>query len=334
MTNRRTVWLVIPLNRNRTRKPAVSAMMEPFVPDSEPAPLPSSAVPPKAAPGILQSIALSVIFYVIVIGVAIPLELGKQLGRIEIDAALALAVELVIAWPIVFWICTVWSRTPFRQACGIRRFPLRIVPAVVVASLGATILLLEVVCWIPMSQSAKEAFGQLANSSAVTLFIPMVIIAPIAEEMFFRGQVLGGYLGRYSTTQAVWGSAILFAVFHLNPWQGVIALPLGLVYGWLVLRTGSVLPGMLSHAIVNFSTNYLLGPLATALGYSTAELAAMDDLPAGMLVLGGLLTVSGGMLLWWQLPVMPLARKFTQSDSSAAPTAIHAESVPAASESQ
>jgi hypothetical protein len=99
----------------------------------------------------------------------------------------------------------------------------------------------------------------------------VVVVAPVAEELFFRGLLLRGYLARYSVTTAVWVSALLFALFHLNPWQAIVALPLGVAYAWLVLHTGSVLPSMLSHAMVNFSTNFLLQPLAFVLGYSAAS---------------------------------------------------------------
>lgn len=280
----------------------VLAGMEPNIPlDADLAVPPANNVLRRPVPGIVESIGLSLLFYILVVVVAVPLEMQKQLGLVSLDAPMTLAIEFLIAWPIVMWICTRWSKTPFRQASRMRPFAIRIVPALIVASLGATILLLEVVSWIPMSDTARAAMSKLGDSSKFTLFLPVVVLAPIAEELFFRGQVLHGYLGRYSTTKAVWASAILFAIFHLNPWQAVIALPLGLAYGWLLLRTGSVLPGMLSHAVVNFSTNYLLGPISNALGYSDAELAAMSHFPPALLGLGATLAVVGSIHLWRQL---------------------------------
>ena len=47
---------------------------------------------------------------------------------------------------------------------------------------------------------------------------PAVVLGgPIAEESIFRGVILGGFLGRYSRSQAIWGSAILFTLMHGNP---------------------------------------------------------------------------------------------------------------------
>lgn len=270
----------------------------------------------KSVPGIAQSIALCVFFYCIVMVVAIPLKLLKQSGVLWLDTALASSIQQLIAWPVVIWSCLRWSRTPFREACRLRPFSVYITPALLIASFGVTILLLEAAAWIQMPEWIRKSFEEFAKGSKLTLFLPVVILAPLAEELFFRGQVLRGYLGRYSVTKSVWMSAVLFGLFHLNPWQGVVAVPLGAAYAWLVLRTGSVLPGMLSHAVVNFSTNYLLVPLATALGYSDAELEAMEHFPPAILAIGVAMAAVGGILLWRQLA--PPAGPEAEQGSSAA----------------
>jgi membrane protease YdiL (CAAX protease family) len=100
------------------------------------------------------------------------------------------------------------------------------------ASFGATPLLIEAAAVIPVPEILRGAFEyvnrQTADSHKLMLFLPVLVVAPVAEELFFRGLVLHGYARRYGLTKAVWGSAVLFAAFHLNPWQAVLALPLGL----------------------------------------------------------------------------------------------------------
>ena len=76
--------------------------------------------------------------------------------------------------------------------------------------------------------------------------VALVVIAPVAEELMFRGLCFAG-MGRY----ALPGSAALFAVAHGLP---VLLLPIfviGLGLGWLRSRTGSVYPGMGVHMSVN-----------------------------------------------------------------------------------
>ena len=81
--------------------------------------------------------------------------------------------------------------------------------------------------------------------------IAILAVAPLAEELLFRGVILTGFLRRYGMVRAVVFSAILFAVIHLNPCQIGAAFFGGLFLGWLYLRTGSLWPCIAMHAIYN-----------------------------------------------------------------------------------
>jgi membrane protease YdiL (CAAX protease family) len=255
-----------------------------------------------AGPGIARSLALCLVFYVVFMATILPTEFFRRAlapGSVYFSTMI---IPQLIAWFVTIRLGLQWSGVPLTTAFSLRPFPLRIVPALVVASFGATILLLEMASWIPMPESIRRDMTQdIARANWLLFLLPVVVVAPIAEEVFFRGLLLRGYLSRYSATTAMLGSAVLFAVFHLNPWQAIVAFPLGVAYAWLVLNTGSVLPGMLSHAMVNFSTTFLLHPLAVVLGYSSAELQAAKHFPPLMLGIGAVLTVSGCYLVSQQL---------------------------------
>ena len=252
----------------------------------------------KCIPGIRQSLALCALYF----GLYAVLTLAFQIAHVSLDMFWSLLVVQVIAWPLILWIGLRWSRVSFRQACPLTRFPVRIVPALLMASFGATILLLPIAGLIPMPEAIKKELAEgITGSSKLSFFFSIVLAAPLGEELFFRGWILRGYLGRYSARKAVWASAILFALFHLNPWQAVVALPLGLGFAWLFLRTGSLIPGILGHATVNFSTNFLLAPLALALGYDDEAMKALDHYPTSMLALGSAMAIIGGLVLWRQL---------------------------------
>jgi membrane protease YdiL (CAAX protease family) len=213
-----------------------------------------------------------------------------------------MVVPQLLAWFVTIRLGLQWVGVPIASACRVRAFPLRIVPGLLVASYGATIVLLEWAGWIPMPESMKQGLvEQVAQANWFLFLLPVVVVAPVAEELFFRGLLLRGYLARYSVTTAVWVSALLFALFHLNPWQAIVALPLGVAYAWLVLHTGSVLPSMLSHAMVNFSTNFLLQPLAFVLGYSAEQLQEATHFPPLMLGMGAAFTIAGCFIVWRQI---------------------------------
>ena len=85
--------------------------------------------------------------------------------------------------------------------------------------------------------------------------ISIGIIGPIAEELLFRGAVLGSLLAwkpiRSMPWIAILLSAALFGLVHMNPAQMPGAIAIGLLYGWLVYRTGSLLPGIVGHVFNN-----------------------------------------------------------------------------------
>jgi membrane protease YdiL (CAAX protease family) len=163
-------------------------------------------------------------------------------------------------------------------------------------------LILDAVKCLPGYRFFHEVHTEhLAGLSKLTLFLPVIVVAPIAEELFFRGLVLRGFLGRYPLAQAVGASALLFALFHLNFWTVVAVLPLGFGFAWLRLKTNSLVPCILSHMTVSITTNYLVAPLVLAFGGSPEVATEVVHYPFPMLALGAATAVIGGIVLWRQL---------------------------------
>jgi membrane protease YdiL (CAAX protease family)/uncharacterized RDD family membrane protein YckC len=89
--------------------------------------------------------------------------------------------------------------------------------------------------------------------AAIPVVVLIAIVAPIAEELFFRGMLFGGLRGRLSTYPAAAISAAVFGGLHAT--TGVTAVPPLIVFGFLLAllyeRTGSLVPGMIAHALNN-----------------------------------------------------------------------------------
>ena len=98
-----------------------------------------------------------------------------------------------------------------------------------------------------------ELFARLFDSDLGLWggIVRIVIIAPVVEELIFRGVIMSGFIRNYRPFYAIFYSALLFALFHLNPWQFPAAFLLGLVLGWVRIRTGSILACISGHAIHN-----------------------------------------------------------------------------------
>ena len=90
--------------------------------------------------------------------------------------------------------------------------------------------------------------GQLGLGSALLL---VALLPAVAEEVTFRGVVLAGLRRSGSRWIAVVGSALVFGLFHINPYHVLAASMIGLLLGWVALESGSIVPGMLMHLVNN-----------------------------------------------------------------------------------
>ena len=88
----------------------------------------------------------------------------------------------------------------------------------------------------------------------IFLFLAVVIVAPIGEEIVFRGflqRFLENYWG--DITRAVLITSLFFAMIHFNPFWTIQIYLLGVILGFLAWNTKSVIPSILLHIINNGS---------------------------------------------------------------------------------
>ncbi len=110
----------------------------------------------------------------------------------------------------------------------------------------------------PMYEFFSELMEKMTSDTA-TLFILAVVMAPLFEEIVFRGIMQKGMInGGMKPTSAIWISAILFGLVHANIWQFTGAVLLGYVLGLVYHRTKSLLMPILLHAFNNFVSLLLI----------------------------------------------------------------------------
>lgn len=83
------------------------------------------------------------------------------------------------------------------------------------------------------------------------------ILGPILEELLFRGAATRALLKKYTPGKAIFISALIFGVFHINPVQVIGAFFIGLLLAWIYYRSGSLIPCILIHIVNNSLSTYL-----------------------------------------------------------------------------
>jgi membrane protease YdiL (CAAX protease family) len=91
-----------------------------------------------------------------------------------------------------------------------------------------------------------------AMSRNVFGIISIAIMAPLVEELLFRGAIQGYMLRKgMKPLHSILIASAIFGIVHMNPIQIPFAFAIGLIFGWLYYRTGSVVPGIIGHFINN-----------------------------------------------------------------------------------
>jgi membrane protease YdiL (CAAX protease family) len=208
----------------------------------------------QAYPGPLQALGLvlGVLLLQVVIGGAIGV-LGPRMG-LGLPLAASIGLANLCAFGVVIW----WGVRASRLPAG-RVLPFRAVGPAVYLALALTVLGLGIVAseldnlvrWaLPVPRFLSDMLIGIASGGAASL-ATIVVIAPVVEEMLFRGVILGGFADRYRPATAVLTTALVFGIVHLNPYQFVSALILGVVLGWVFLKTRSLWPCIFAHALFN-----------------------------------------------------------------------------------
>jgi len=108
---------------------------------------------------------------------------------------------------------------------------------------------------LPRGWQDYDVAGLFLGQSSLELAIigaGVGLVAPICEEFFFRGVFFQGLKARGGPPwRALVVSAVVFSAFHMDRMGFLARVELGLLFGWLLWRTGSLWPSILAHAANN-----------------------------------------------------------------------------------
>lgn len=231
-----------------------------------PTPAPPLRPPPPPHPTLPLAVAVGALLCV-----AVPLIAGGQLlapvDALELPVALYVAIAVAVVYgPSMIW----WWYASARYGSGRRGIDVGLMPRpsdlgwgplawlgclFVQAVIGFIVTRFDV----PFT-SNTEALGDGDDDLRfiIAIVVLTVVVAPIAEEIVFRGLVLRGLLGSMGPTPAVALQAVLFGVVHISPGFGLgniglvlVLTGVGAVLGVVAHVFRRITPCILAHAILN-----------------------------------------------------------------------------------
>lgn len=261
----------------------------------EPTPQPSGPEPvdPAPLPFTVAWVVFGLLVFLLVGGTAQTLQLAWGLWFSELIIFAGLAV---LGWQVL--------RIAPLRITGLDQLEPRSV------GLGLAFGVLNYFAWaVPLMALAQAVFPKsvveqfdgsqiFARQTPVELALVLVsvsVAAPLGEELFFRGfmqRALGQHQG---AARAIVVTAFVFSAFHLDPVGLAARFELGVLFGLLAWRSGSLWPAMAAHAANN--------ALSSALFFAAGEAKEADLVwwvPAVMFLVGNaaliaLVRSSGGL---------------------------------------
>lgn len=201
------------------------------------------------------------------------------------SATLGLAATQLFAFLLPAVVATVGSNLEVRPYLRLR--PPGPLPVVLGSLAGGAAYLVAGAVMTATQQALPERWVKLFDVAHIfegppweraALAVLAVGLAPVCEEIAFRGYLQSTLALRRGPRAAIAGGALFFALLHLDPVRFPALLVLGTLFGWLTWRAGSVWPAVAAHAANNGIAMLLLlasGPVEMGSPPPLGAVAAM-----------------------------------------------------------
>jgi len=265
-------------------QPSSVATMEPPPPPLPPAPPATGELPPSPEPpltGVVIGPWAAVAYALVVIAANFELQVfagsdfvqqglrtiivsvaGPSTASRDLLAAIIAGGVAVFVYALMLAPAVVLARirgVRFSEAFGLRRFRLW------QAFIGALGLVVGGISVMIVYGLWMRAFGVETPSNTVQLvkgfgtgpvalligFATVSVIAPIVEEVTFRGVVFAGLQGRLGAVWAALASGLLFGIVHLQPLEVVPLALIGAMLAWIFAGSKSLWPAIIAHGVYN-----------------------------------------------------------------------------------
>ncbi len=209
---------------------------------------------PSVAEGLFCGAMILVLSFVFRSSVAPP-------SGFEGFARVTLVLQLAVILTPALLMAVMLTSSP-RQTLLLRLPRWKMIPAAAVLALAMhpfIIGLNQLVMYLyPIAPEMKRLVDDLqtkfASADLGLLILCVAVVPAVCEELAFRGFILSGCRSLGNNRRAIVVSAILFGVTHGFLQQSINAGLLGLVLGYLAVKSGSLLPGIVFHFLHNSMT--------------------------------------------------------------------------------
>jgi membrane protease YdiL (CAAX protease family) len=179
--------------------------------------------------------------------------LGRRIQLAQ--SGLLVVAQLIYLLPVI--LIFIWRNIPW-AALGFGSFSwgtLSLGCGLLIFSYGIILLHNLILTFLGIDTQGVKISGLMEHLNTPVWFLLVgAILAPLVEEIFFRGFLFQGFRARYGWIGGMLLSSGIFAIAHLDPVTLIPTFILGNLLAYLYHRTNSVFPGAIVHTLINTSS--------------------------------------------------------------------------------
>lgn len=204
------------------------------------------------------------VYFLINVVVSAPLVLANPNADVN-ELSVKYALPLTLLANAVFILVTaifynMKSRySSFQERVGIKPFNKKALPYIVCLGIcvlySVNLIISLAITYLPVPESwikmLNENSDAILSSGMFMQILTVAIIGPIAEELLFRGLMLGSLSKHCNKWLAIIATSLIFGLVHGHPIGIIYASCLGILMGWLYCKTESLIAPIIFHMIYN-----------------------------------------------------------------------------------
>lgn len=192
--------------------------------------------------------------------IVIALKIGDEISSSNItnlSFSVLYGIQVILMLGAVWFYAIYWRRSRWRDL-GLTYYSLiktiwysfLALLLIMLINFTYVILMTRVFKIAPPASKIEELIGN-KNVSYIMLLAVVSVIAPICEEIFFRGFLFQGFKKRWGVLAGIIISSVLFSAAHLDLYNFMPLLAIGWVLAYIFHKTKSLLPVIFLHAAYN-----------------------------------------------------------------------------------